>query len=118
MINDHSDPPTKWPALRQGERLPRCPETRTGRYRRKIYMPNVIRFFGGNYGAGGVGRWLLRFGLRRLIDDPSDGRGTQVKPSPAERLCDLDLAHVGTQYLKPLDRVPHEVRKLVDRRLE
>ena len=48
-------------------------------------MPNVIRFFGGNYGAGGVGLWLLRFGLRRLFDDPSDGRGSVVSLTDAGR---------------------------------
>ena len=36
--------------------------------------------------SAGSDRWLLRIGLRRLLENPSDRRGSDSKPGAAEHL--------------------------------
>jgi hypothetical protein len=48
VIEDHSQPPTERPALRQGAGQPRGPEPRGGRHGRDIGVPQVVGVLGGD----------------------------------------------------------------------
>ena len=74
-------------------------------------MPDMIRPIC-CYDASGRRR-ISGFRLWLFFQDPSNRRDPQVQSCPAQRLGDLDLAHVGALGFQPLHDVADKIRELI-----
>jgi len=98
VVNDHGQPPAEWPALRQRERRPRCPEACARGHGGQVDVPDVVGALGSHDAVVGCGclRWRRAW---RFFEDPSDRRCTEVQARTAQHLGDLGLAQAWAQCL-------------------
>ena len=83
VIHGDGKPPTEWPALRQGQRHPRCPEPANWN-RSQVHMPDMVGALGCYKTSWlGVLVFLNLAGRTKLsacgLQHPADGRSAQVQ---------------------------------------
>jgi len=99
VIDDHGQPPTERPALREREGQPGSPETCARGHGGQVDVPDVVRVLGGRHPVCRASGFR-RYPPWRLLEDPPDGRRADVHASTAQHPAILALPRAGHRALR------------------
>src|ERR1043165_3065584 len=100
MVDRDRHPPTEGPNRGECEGKPRNPESEHCWHGRQVGQPNVIWTSRGHAALGGGRTCCWPVGPSLLREHPADGGRGEMKPSPAEHVCDPPGSHRGTENLE------------------